>query len=124
MSVLARLAVSLPAIAALALLALAVYLLVAARRSPERAQEVLMGLLSFATGFFTVFFCVASAYALIERNTAVLEVAGTFSAVAVAGWLAVRLARRRYAHAHPAWRPCSLRERLESLFAAVRRYRP
>lgn len=92
---------SMPLLVVLAVFAAMVYVVVAAVRSPRRAKEVLIGVLTAVTAFLTVFFSAATAYAWIESNLYVMELAAACAVLCAAALAATRLARRRYLRRHP-----------------------
>ena len=104
MSVIVRLLRALPLLLTLAVLAGVVYALVSWRRSPNRAKEVLIKLFTGIGLTLTVFFCVATAYAWLENNQPVLEVAGAFAAVSALVLVVTRFCRWRFIKNHPNYR--------------------
>ena len=101
MNVLIRLIRALPLVVALAVLAVRVYALVSAFRSPDRAKEVLIRLFAVLTGVLTALFCLASAYAVFEGNQPVLDLFGAFAAVSALALGVVSLCAWRFARTHP-----------------------
>lgn len=92
---------SMPLLVGLLVLAVVVYGLVAAFRTPDRAKAVLIRVFTVLTAFLTVFFCAATAYAWLENNLYVLELAGACAGVSAAAFVVTRLCRRRYLRSHP-----------------------
>lgn len=100
----ARLSRSIPLVIALILLAVIVYFIVKWRRSPTAAKEVLIKMFLVICGIIAVFFGLVSAYAAIEGNTAVLELALSFAGVGVIGLIIVLICRRNFLKHHPHYR--------------------
>ena len=96
-----RLVRALPLLLALAAIAALVYVVVAGLRSPNRAKEVLIKLFTVIGLTLTVSFCVATAYAWLEDNIPVLELAGAFAAVSAFVLVVTRICRRRFIKNHP-----------------------
>lgn len=86
---------ALPLLAVLAVVALAAYLVCTALCSPERAKTLLVKILTGCTGFLTVLFCAATAYAWLENNAYVLELMGGLAFVSALALGAIRLYARR-----------------------------
>lgn len=78
----------------LAVVALVAYLACTALCSPERAKTLLAKVLTGFTGFLTVLFCAATAYAWLENNAYVLEFMGGLAIVSALALGAVRLYAR------------------------------
>ncbi len=87
---------ALPLVVVLALGALVAYLLIASWRSPDRAKRVVLRAFTGITGFLTVFFCVATAYAWLENNLYVLEFMGALAVASALGLVITCLLHRRY----------------------------
>lgn len=85
---------ALPLLAVLAIVSLVAYLVCTALCSPELAKTLLTKVLTGFTGFLTVLFCAATAYAWLENNMYVLEFMGGLAFVSALALGAVRL----YAH--------------------------
>lgn len=92
---------SMPLLVGLVVLAAVLYGLVAAFRSPSRAKAVLIRVFTVLTSFLTVFFCVVTAYAWLENNLYVMELAGACAGVSAAAFVLTRLGRRLYLRNHP-----------------------
>ncbi|MDO4502330.1 MAG: hypothetical protein Q4D06_04025 [Coriobacteriia bacterium] len=101
MTILIRLIQSLPLMLALAVLAVAVYVFVSWRQSPNRAKEILVKLFTVLTTALCVLFVLACAYAAIEGNQAVLEFFGAFLAVSAAALGITLICRARFRKNHP-----------------------
>ena len=108
MAIFARLMQSLPLIIALIVLAVVVYFVVSWLRSPERAKEVLIKLFTVLTGVLSIFFALASLYALLEGNGNVLELTGSFLAVALVALGITRVCRWRFVKNHPHYKDKSM----------------
>lgn len=104
MNALLRLARSLPLVIALALLAVAVYLIVSWLRSPDRAKVFLINLFGVINVTLTVFFCVGVAYAWLEGNAFVMDLSGGFAAVAAVALAITLIARWRFLAHRPGYR--------------------
>ncbi len=91
---------ALPLVVGLVVLAAVAYLVLSAWRSPERARSVLIRAFTGITGFLTVFFCVATAYAWLEDNLYVLEFTGALAMASALGFVVTRLFHRRYIRRH------------------------
>lgn len=111
MNLLVRLSRSLPLVAFFAVLALVVYFAVSWRRSPNQAKEVLIKLFLAVTGALTVFFGLASLYALLDGNANVLELTGAFAAVSVLALGVTLVCRWRFLKNHPNYRRKATRTR-------------
>ena len=85
---------SLPLLIALVVLALAIYAFVSWRRTPTRAKEVLLKVFFVLCSAISIFFALATIYAVLDDNTPVLELAASCMVVGVAG-LVVTMAIRR-----------------------------
>lgn len=100
----ARLSRSVPLLIALVALAIIVYFVVSWRSSPTRAKEVLIKLFTILCSALSVFFILASLYALADGNQAVLELAVSFAAVGVIGLAITLICRWRFKENHPHYR--------------------
>ena len=100
----ARLSRIVPLLIVLAVIAGIVYLVAAWRYSPNRAKEILIKLFTWLTGIISGFFGLASAYALIERNMAVLELTATFLGAALVALLVTRICRAVFVRNHPQYK--------------------
>lgn len=101
MNVLVRLVRALPLLIFFAILAVVVYAAVASFRSPERAKEVLIKLFTVISVAFSVFFGLASAYALFENNTYVLELTCAFAFISLLTYGITFFCRLRFMKNHP-----------------------
>ncbi len=100
----ARLSRSIPLLIALVLLAVIVYFVVSWRSSPTRAKEVLIKLFCVLCSALSVFFVLASLYALVDSNQPVLELAISFAVVGVLGLIITLICRWRFKKNHPHYR--------------------
>lgn len=100
----ARLSRIVPLLIVLAVVAGIVYLVAAWRYSPNRAKGILIKLFTVLTGAISVFFALASVYALIERNMAVLELTSTFLGAALIGLIVTRICRAVFVRNHPQYK--------------------
>ncbi|WP_241157243.1 guanylate cyclase [Adlercreutzia sp. ZJ242] len=90
LGLMARLSRMVPLLLAMAVIAAVIYLVVTYRHSPARAKEVLITTFTWLCGAITVFFGLASLYALFENNSGVLDLAASCVAVGVVGLLVTR----------------------------------
>lgn len=80
---LAGLTRSLPLVIALVVLAIVVYFIISWVKSPMKAKEILIKLFLILCSAISIFFVLASIYALVEDNTAVFELAASCAVVGV-----------------------------------------
>lgn len=99
-----RLVRMVPMLVVLALLAGVVYLVVAARQSPNRAKEVLIKVFLVVTVAISAFFLLVSLYALAEQNTAVFDLALAFCMAGLVGLAVTLLCRWNFLRHHPKYR--------------------
>lgn len=97
--IIAGLSRSLPLAIALVVLAVAIYFVIAWRRSPARAKEVLIKVFTVLCSAIAVFFALASVYAVVDNNTPVLELALSFMGVGIVG-LGITLVCRHFFRKH------------------------
>lgn len=100
----ARLSRSIPLLIALVLLAVIIYFVVSWRSSPTRAKEVLIRVFTILCSALTVFFALASLYALADANQPVLELAISFAGVGAVGLIITLICRWRFKKNHPHYR--------------------
>lgn len=100
----ARLSRVVPLLLALGLVALVVYLAVAWRTSPNRGKEVLIRLFTVLTGVLSGFFLLVCAYAWLESNEAVFDLAASFLITALVGLVITRVCRAVFLRHHPSYR--------------------
>ncbi len=89
----ARLTRAIPFIIILAVVALVIYLVVTALRSPTRAKEVLIKVFTWICIVIVAVCLLVALYALLDHNQTVIELALTFAVVG-----AVALAITRFCH--------------------------
>lgn len=104
MALLIRLLQSLPLVIFLIVLAVVVYFVVSWLRSPRHAKAALIKLFTVITSVLSILFALASAYALLEHNGTVLELTGSFLAVAVIALIITRICRWRFVKNNPNFR--------------------
>lgn len=92
---------SLPLLIALIVLALAIYAFVSWRRTPTRAKEILIKVFFVLCSAITVFFALATIYAVLDDNTPVLELAASCMVVGVAGLVVTMACRHVFRKHHP-----------------------
>lgn len=101
MSLVVRLLQSLPLIIFLAVLAGVIYVVVAWWKSPARAKEILIEVFTVLNIALSIFFALASAYALLENNNPVLELTVSFLIVALVALAITRICRWRFIKHNP-----------------------
>lgn len=101
---LARLARSMPLVIALIVLAAVIYLIVARVHSSARAKEVLIKVFTVLCSGIAVAFALVSLYAVVDGNTAVLELAASFAGVGVVGLAITLICRWRFRKNNPNYR--------------------
>lgn len=101
---LARLARSMPLVIALIVLAAVIYLIVARVHSSARAKEVLIKVFTVLCSGIAVAFALVSLYAVVDGNTAVLELAASFAGVGVVGLAITLICRWRFRENNPNYR--------------------
>lgn len=100
----ARLSRIVPLLIVLAVIAAIVYLVAAYRHSPNRAKEILIKMFTVITGVLSVFFLLACAYAWLERNEPVLDLAFSFLLTTLIGLVVTRICRAVFLRHNPAYR--------------------
>lgn len=93
-----------PLLLFLAVLAAGVYLYVSYRQSPLRAKEVLIKMFTWVNGALTVFFGLATLYAVFESNTPVFDLAFSFMLAALLGLAITLFCRWRFIKHHPLYK--------------------
>lgn len=88
----------------LAVVAVIVYIVAAWRYSPNRAKELLIKMFTAITGGVSVFFLLVCAYAWLERNDAVFDLALSFLLTALIGLAVTRICRSVFLRHNPAYR--------------------
>ncbi len=97
--ILAALSRSLPLMIALVILAVVIYFVIAWRRTPARAKEILIKVFTVLCSAIAIFFALASIYALVDQNTPVFELAVSCAVVGLVG-LGVTLVCRYFFKKH------------------------
>lgn len=100
----ARLSRIVPLLIVLAVVAAIVYLVVAYRHSPNRAKEILIKLFTVITGALSAFFLLVCAYAWLEHNEPVFDLAFSFLLTALIGLAITRICRAVFLRHNPAYR--------------------
>lgn len=100
----ARLSRIVPLLIVLAIVAAVVYIVAAWRYSPARAKELLIKLFTGITGALSGFFLLACAYAWLESNEAVFDLAFSFLLTALIGLAVTRICRVVFLRHNPAYR--------------------
>ncbi len=101
---LAGLTRSLPLVIALVVLAIVVYFIISWVKSPMKAKEILIKLFLILCSAISIFFVLASIYALVENNTAVFELAASCAVVGVVGLVITLICRHFFIKHHPHYR--------------------
>ncbi len=101
---LAGLTRSLPLVIALVVLAIVVYFTISWVKSPMKAKEILIKLFLILCSAISIFFVLASIYALVEDNTAVFELAASCAVVGVVGLVITLICRHFFIKHHPHYR--------------------
>ena len=101
---LAGLTRSLPLVIALVVLAIVVYFIISWVKSPMKAKEILIKLFLILCSAISIFFVLASIYALVEDNTAVFELAASCAVVGVVGLVITLICRHFFIKHHPHYR--------------------
>ncbi|MBM6999937.1 guanylate cyclase [bacterium] len=112
MNALIRLARSAPLIIALAVAAFALYVIVAAVRSPDRAKELLIRVFGVVTILLSMFFMLGIVYAWADGNAFVMDLSGGFAIVSIAALGIVLVCRWRFLRHRPDFYKPGERERL------------
>ena len=90
-----------PLLVLLAVVAAVVYVIMSFRYSSERAKAALIKVFTWLTIVLSVFFALATLYAVFEHNDAVIELAGSCLAVTVIGLVITRICNRVFRKNHP-----------------------
>lgn len=104
LNLVARLSRSIPLLIALVLLAIIIYFVVSWRSSPTKAKEVLIRVFLILCSALSIFFVLASLYAVADGNQPVLELAASFAGVGVVGLIITLICRWRFRKNHPHYR--------------------
>lgn len=99
-----RLVRALPLLIALVLIAGVIYIVASWRYSPARAKELLIKAFTALNGALCIFFGIATLYALGEANTDVMELTGSFLAVAAIALIITRICRAVFLKHNPSYR--------------------
>ena len=102
--IVARLSRIVPMLLFLGVVAAIVYLVVAAKRSPERAKEVLIKVFTVLNAGIAAFFGLAALYAWFEGNDFVFDLAFWFAVTGLVLLGGTYLARWRFLKNHPQYR--------------------
>ncbi len=102
--VIARLSRIVPLLVLLALAAAVGYVVIAWLRSPRRAKEILIRAFLWATGGSSVFFALATLYALFEQNWVAAEIALTFLVTGLVGLAVTLICRHVFLKNNPQYR--------------------
>lgn len=111
MALLVRMLQLLPLVIALVILAIVIYFVVSWMHSPTRAKEVLIQFFTVISSIISVLFLLASAYAFLEHNQAVLDLTVPFLIVGVGALVITRICRWRFVKHHPHYKDKSMHVR-------------
>ena len=100
----ARLYRIIPLIIALAIIAVAVYVIVSYASSSTKAKDVLTKGFLWLTGLLSAFFSLASLYALLEGNFFALDIMASFLAVTLTAFALVVICRIVFLKHHPQYK--------------------
>lgn len=103
-AIFARLSRVIPLVLILAVLAGVVYFVAMLKYSEPRAKLLVIKLFLWITGILSGLFGVASLYAVLDGNVAVLELFATFLATALIGLVVVLILQSRFYKKHPNYR--------------------
>lgn len=95
---------SLPLMIALVIIAIVAYVIISWVKSPMKAKEILIKLFTVLCSAITVFFVLASIYALVDSNTPVFELAISCAVVGVVGLAITLICRHFFLKHHPHYR--------------------
>ena len=104
LNLIVRLSRSLPLVIALIILAIVLYFVISYLRSPMKAKEMLVKVFLVLCSAISVFFILASLYAVLDGNEPVLELAASFAGVGVVGLLITLICRAVFLKHHPHYR--------------------
>ena len=91
----------LPLLVVMAVVAAVVYLIMSFRYSSDKAKAVLIKVFTWMCAILSVFFAIATVYALFEQNTPVFEVVGSCLAVTLIGLVVTRICNWVFRKNHP-----------------------
>ena len=91
----------LPLLVVMAVVAVVVYLIMSFRYSSDKAKATLIKVFTWMCAILSVFFAIATVYALFEQNTPVFEVVGSCLAVTVIGLVVTRICNWVFRKNHP-----------------------
>lgn len=110
----ARLSRLVPVILIFAVVAIVVYLVVAAKNSPERAKEVIIKVFTVLNIAIAAFFGIVALYAWFEGNSFVFDLAIWFAAFGLVCLGITYYARWRFLKNHPHYRMKPMRATIKS----------
>lgn len=85
----------------MAVLAAVVYVIMSFRYSSDRAKATLIKVFTWFTAILSVFFALATLYAVFEGNATVIELAGSLLATTLLGLVITRICDRVFKKNHP-----------------------
>ncbi len=100
----ARLSRAIPFIILLAVIALVIYLIVSAVRSPSRAKEILIRIFTWVSIIIIIVCLLIALYALLDHNQAVIELSLLFALVGVVALVITRVCNYVFLKHHPHYR--------------------
>lgn len=90
-----------PLLVLLAIVAAVVYLIMSFRYSSDKAKATLIKVFTWLCAVLSVFFALATAYALFEQNQAVMEFAASLLATTLVGLVITRICNQVFKKNHP-----------------------
>lgn len=91
----------LPLLAVLAVLAVVLYLIMSFRYSSDKAKAVLIRVFTWLCGILSIFFALATAYAIFDANQMVIELVASCLAVTLVGLVVTRVCNYVFKKNHP-----------------------
>lgn len=113
MGLVVRLSRMIPLLIILAVAAAVIYIVVSFHRTPARAKEVLIAVFTWLLSGISVAFGVVALYALLEHNTAVLDLAVSFMVVGLVGLGITLVCKRVFIKHNPSYKDKAQRARLQ-----------
>ena len=104
LNLIVRLSRSLPLMIVLVVLAIILYFVISYFRSPMKAKEMLIKVFLVLCSIISIFFILASLYALVDGNEPVLELAASFAGVGIVGLIITLICRYVFLKHHPHYR--------------------
>ncbi len=108
----ARLSRAIPFIIILAVIALVIYLIVSALRSPSRAKEILIKIFTWLSIIIIIVCLLIALYALLDHNQTVIELALLFALVGLIALVITRLCNYVFLKHHPHYKDTAQKARV------------